>query len=215
MTSNMDISQLSLLTKAAVFAAEKHSRQRRKDKDSTPYINHPLTVGEYLVSIGKVTDPVVIAAAYLHDTIEDTDTTYEELVEHFGSTVADIVLEVTDDKTASKLDRKLTVIEHASSISTAAKQVKIADMLHNMSSILTAPPTSWSPDQIRGYFVWAYKVYLKLRDCNESLAKYMDKFFAEATVQIDGTEYSIVPTDEAELDAVWNRYIHLMTVVDN
>ena len=67
------------LLKAIEFASPKHSKQRRKDKDASPYINHPIAVTHLLADTGGVTDLMTLVAAVLHDTIEDTKTTAEEL----------------------------------------------------------------------------------------------------------------------------------------
>jgi guanosine-3',5'-bis(diphosphate) 3'-pyrophosphohydrolase len=77
---------LGLVLRAAQFAALKHKDQRRKDARQTPYINHPISLAEVLHSDGAVRDPVVIAAALLHDTIEDTQTSYEDLRGSLGRT---------------------------------------------------------------------------------------------------------------------------------
>lgn len=216
-TNTQHSNYIFLLAKAASFAAEKHKNQRRKDKEKTPYINHPLTVGEYLIDIGQVYDPVPIIAAYLHDTIEDTDTTYDELRQEFGTTIADIVMELTDDKEQSKLDRKLHVIDHGPHLSNEAKLVKMADMLHNMQSILTSPPTSWSTDQLRGYFIWAYEVYLGIQDASPpQLSEYMRDFFSSTdALEIDGEVYDLIPQDDDEYKELWDRYLDLMTIVNN
>lgn len=91
-------SGLGLVITAAEFAAWKHRDQRRKDADASPYINHPIGLAQILWEEGGVTDPIVLAAALLHDTIEDTETTPEELRGRFGAMVAEIVAEVTDVK---------------------------------------------------------------------------------------------------------------------
>ncbi len=93
------------LITAIAFAADKHRNQRRKDADASPYINHPIALANLLLNEAGVEDQRVLIAAVLHDTIEDTDTTEQELVRHFGKDVADIVLEVTDDKALPKAER--------------------------------------------------------------------------------------------------------------
>lgn len=98
--------ELGLVLRAAQFAAHKHRDQRRKDVKATPYINHPINLAEVLHTDGGVHDPIVIAAALLHDTIEDTETTYDELRGIFGTSVADVVIEVTDVKFLAKDSRK-------------------------------------------------------------------------------------------------------------
>ena len=90
-------SDLEALLSAIAFAADRHRNQRRKDVDASPYINHPIGLAHLLATTGGISDIVVLQAAVLHDTIEDTETTYEELVEKFGQDVASVVAEVTDD----------------------------------------------------------------------------------------------------------------------
>ena len=89
---------LGLILKALEFAARKHRDQRRKGAEGSPYINHPIALAHVLCNEGKITDPLVIAAAILHDTLEDTDTAVAELVREFGAEIAHIVLEVSDNK---------------------------------------------------------------------------------------------------------------------
>lgn len=100
------MNDLVTILRAASFAATKHRNQRRKDADSSPYINHPLALARVLAEEGGITDTITICAALLHDTVEDTDTTAAELVQEFGAEVAGVVLEVTDDKGLLKADRK-------------------------------------------------------------------------------------------------------------
>src|SRR5213080_3310944 len=109
--------ELALLLKALAFAAHKHREQRRKDAAASPYINHPIALADVLVNEGGVTDIEVLCAALLHDTVEDTDTTPEELADVFGARIAGIVAEVTDDKALAKAERKRLQVEHAATIS--------------------------------------------------------------------------------------------------
>src|ERR1041385_3192371 len=104
---------ISLLIKAVKFSAEKHKTQRRKGAEGSPYINHPIDVAEMLWNAGSVRDIPVLAAAMLHDTVEDTTTTPAEIEEHFGQVVRSLVQEVTDDKSLPKSERKRLQIEHA------------------------------------------------------------------------------------------------------
>ena len=85
---------LGLILKALEFAAHKHRDQRRKDAQASPYINHPIALANVLRNEGGVDDPIVICAALLHDTVEDTETTAEELEREFGGRIRDIVLEI-------------------------------------------------------------------------------------------------------------------------
>jgi len=93
---------LGLVLKAMAFAAWKHRDKRRKDVEASPYINHPIALAEVLWHEGGVRDPVIIAAALLHDTIENAETTPEEPSGAFGAHVAAVVEEVTGVKFMSK-----------------------------------------------------------------------------------------------------------------
>ena len=165
------------LITALAFAADKHKNQRRKDADASPYINHPIALANLLLNEAGVEDQRVLIAAILHDTIEDTDTTEQELVKHFGKDVADIVLEVTDDKTLPKAERKRLQIEHAAHISRRAKLVKLADKICNLRDITASPPADWSVDRKREYFEWAKSVVDELRGVHPGLEHLFDKAY--------------------------------------
>jgi guanosine-3',5'-bis(diphosphate) 3'-pyrophosphohydrolase len=170
--------RMELVLRAAAFAAEKHRTQRRKDADASPYINHPIQLAYILVQ-ADVEDPVVLAAALLHDTIEDTDTTHDELEIVFGHEIANIVAECSDDKRLSKLERKQAQIDHAARISDKAKLVKLADKIANVSDIDGAPPAGWSVDRKREYFDWAKQVVDRLRGVNARLEARFDAEYAK------------------------------------
>src|SRR6266403_385442 len=150
--------ELALLLKALAFAAHKHRDQRRKDAEASPYINHPIALADVLVNEGAVTDFEVLCAALLHDTVEDTATTHEELVNAFGSRIARIVAEVTDDKALPKVERKRLQVEHAPKISREAKLVKLADKICNLRDISDHPPAHWDRQRRSEYFDWARRV---------------------------------------------------------
>jgi guanosine-3',5'-bis(diphosphate) 3'-pyrophosphohydrolase len=152
---------------AAVFAADKHKTCRRKDVDATPYINHPLRVAQILTE-SKVTDLDVIVAALLHDTIEDTEATYAELLELFGPAVADLVAEVTDDKTKQPEERKALQVQNAPKKSDGAKLIKLADKAANLEDLVARPPT-WSSERIEEYRRWATRVATGCRGVNDTL----------------------------------------------
>jgi guanosine-3',5'-bis(diphosphate) 3'-pyrophosphohydrolase len=176
----MKISQedLKQLLKALAFAAHKHKDQRRKDTDSSPYINHPITLANILCNEGHITDTDVICAALLHDTVEDTDTTAEELEHEFGATISRIVMDVTDDKTLDKAVRKQRQIEHAAHISEPAKLVKLADKISNLRDVASCPPEDWSAERCQEYFDWANAVIDQLRGVHEPLEAIFDEAFA-------------------------------------
>jgi GTP diphosphokinase / guanosine-3',5'-bis(diphosphate) 3'-diphosphatase len=166
---------VAIVLRAAQFAAEKHRHQRRKDVHASPYINHPIELAKVLANEGGVSDPDVLCAALLHDTIEDTETTAEELRAAFGDAITDIVLEVTDDKALSKEDRKRLQIEHAPHVSHQAKLVKLADKICNLRDIISSPPAKWSLQRKQEYFDWAAKVVAGARDANPRLAAIFDE----------------------------------------
>lgn len=159
---------MNILLKATNFAAIKHKDQRRKDSNKTPYINHPIEVAHILTQCG-INDIDILAGALLHDTLEDTNTTSEELKKEFGEKILNIVLECSDDKKLSKVERKKLQIEHALHISREAKLIKLADKISNVSGLINNPPSTWAEKEINGYFVWAYCVFKNLRGINEGL----------------------------------------------
>lgn len=171
--------ELALLLKALAFAAHKHRDQRRKDAEASPYINHPIALADVLVNEGGVTDFEVLCAALLHDTVEDTATTEEELVEAFGERIARIVAEVTDDKTLPKAERKRLQIEHAPRISRAAQLVKLADKLVNLRDVAERPPAKWDLARRREYFDWARQVVDGLRGTHPRLEAAFDAAYAK------------------------------------
>src|SRR3954463_12254385 len=152
------MTDLRLLLKALAFAAHKHRDQRRKDAEASPYINHPIALADVLVNEGGIADAEVLCAALLHDTVEDTATTHEELAGAFGPRVARIVAEVTDDKELPKAERKRLQVEHAATISAEAKLVKLADKICNLRDVRAHPPAIWDLERKREYFEWAKNV---------------------------------------------------------
>lgn len=198
----MDIVTLS---KCYNFAAIKHRSQRRMDVEQTPYINHPIgmwSVQPYIYSASQcayshtlhpgvahiltaeagITDPIVVQAAILHDTVEDTDTSLAEIEQHFGADVRAIVAEVTDDKSLPKAERKRLQIEHAGSSSLRAKFVKLADKVYNLRDLRRAPPVGWTPERCTEYFAWSRDVVAGLRGTNAPLERILDELFRDAGV---------------------------------
>ena len=171
-------SELALLLKALAFAAHKHRDQRRKDADASPYINHPIALADVLVNEGGVSDVEVVCAALLHDTVEDTATTPQELADAFGPRIARIVAEVTDDKRLPKAERKRLQIEHAPHISREAKLVKLADKLCNLRDVADRPPAGWSLERRQEYFDWARQVIDGLRGTHARLEAAFDAAYA-------------------------------------
>ena len=169
--------EIQLVIKAASFAADKHRTQRRKDADASPYINHPLGLARVLTEEGDITDVGTICAALLHDTIEDTDTTANELEEEFGAEICALVLEVSDDKGLPKEKRKLAQVEHAAHISEKAKRVKLADKICNLRDIASNPPSNWPLERKQEYFDWAKRVIDNLRGVDVKLESIFDTVY--------------------------------------
>jgi guanosine-3',5'-bis(diphosphate) 3'-pyrophosphohydrolase len=169
---------LALVLKAIEFAARKHRDQRRKDKRASPYINHPIELANVLWFEGGVTDPVVIAAALLHDTIEDTQTSWQELRGEFGDTVAEVVLDVTDVKWLKKDVRKRLQVSRAKHSGTRARLVKLADKIVNLRDVAAHPPSGWSLERRREYFEWAKEVIDQFRGTHPGLERRFDDAYA-------------------------------------
>ena len=170
---------MNLLVKAIAFAADKHRNQRRKDKDSSPYINHPIALADVLANEAGIDDQNVLIAAILHDTIEDTETTQEELSRLFGDAITAIVLEVTDNKALPKAERKRLQIQHAPHASRRAKLVKLADKTCNLRDIASSPPAEWSLERRREYYDWAKQVVDGLRGTHPTLEHLFDQAFKD------------------------------------
>src|ERR1051325_2452018 len=154
---------------AAHFAAIKHARQTRKGDQGEPYVNHLIEVAELVTSAIDQPDPNLIAAALLHDTVEDVGVTLDELRERFGADVASLVAEVTDDKSLPKHVRKQLQIENAPKKSVRAQMIKLADKTSNLRSILRCPPSDWDYERKRDYFEWARNVVDALPAPNQIL----------------------------------------------
>lgn len=174
------ISESKRMVQAIHFSAEKHKDQRRKNSKQHPYICHPVRVAHRLAFEGGVTDQNVLVAALLHDTIEDTDATLDEVRSLFGPDVAKIVDEVTDDKSLPKERRKQLQIEHAPHISREAKLVKLGDKLDNLTDLLSDTPKSWTPERVAQYFEWAANVVKGLRGTNGLLERKLDYVFSQS-----------------------------------
>ena len=157
------------LFQALDFAAEKHRAQRRKCGESVPYINHPIHVARLIAEVGGVEDEDVLMAAVLHDTLEDTATTREELEAAFGPFVLGLVEEVTDDKSLPKAERKRLQIAHAGELTREATLIKLADKIANVGDLSHAPPADWSPERIREYIEWAEQVVRNCKQVNAAL----------------------------------------------
>ena len=174
------MNDLSKLLEAASFAAKRHTGQKRKGSDGEPYINHPLEVANLLANVGNVSDFDILIAAVLHDTVEDTGVTKEELEARFGQKVADYVSEVTDDKSLPKDERKRLQVEHAPHLSHGAKLIKLADKISNIADVTNNPPHDWPHERKVAYVDWGENVVAGLRGANPELEKRFDEIVKQA-----------------------------------
>jgi (p)ppGpp synthase/HD superfamily hydrolase len=171
-------SDVVAVARALDFAARQHSKQRRKGEAGEPYVNHLAEVARLVAEATGGKDTVAVLAALLHDAIEDTPTTREELEREFGREVADVVVEVTDDKSLPRVERKRLQVESAPRKSARAKLIKIADKTSNLRSIAGSPPVGWDLKRQREYFDWAARVVAGCRGVNASLEKWFDEAHA-------------------------------------
>ena len=163
---------------AARFAAEKHSQQKRKGALGEPYLNHLIEVAELVAAGSQELDTELVMAAFLHDVIEDTSVTLQGLKNLFGDDVANLVAEVTDDKSLSKEMRKQLQVQTAHKKSPRAQTLKLADKISNLRSILASPPQGWNLERRRQYFEWARQVVSGIQTPNPFLKAEFDKTYA-------------------------------------
>jgi (p)ppGpp synthase/HD superfamily hydrolase len=170
----MEEDPIVALARAYHFAAAAHVNQRRKGVAAEPYVNHLTEVAELVATATRGTDPEIIIAAVLHDTVEDTETSLENVGELFGERVRGLVAEVTDDKALPKQIRKDLQVEHAPHISRGAKIIKMADKISNLRALATSPPADWPPERKTEYVEWARRVVDGCRAANDCLSRQFD-----------------------------------------
>jgi len=174
------LSDILLIARAWNFSAERHAKQRRKGEAQEPYVNHLAEVAELVATATEGKDANLVAAAVLHDTIEDTATLRGELASIFNTDIADLVSEVTDDKRLDKAERKRLQVSHAATKSPRAKILKLADKTSNLRSLVKSPPADWSLERRREYLAWAREVVEELRGANA----WLEARFDEAAEQL-------------------------------
>ena len=173
------LSALRLVSEAAEFAAHRHSGMARKGRGNEPYVNHLAEVANLLSNATDGADAGLVAAGWLHDTIEDTGTTREELVGKFGERVAALVVEVTDDMSLPRTERRQKQIADAPHKSPDAKLIKIADKISNIRARIHSRPTPEERTDLTDYVDWAEKVVAGCRGVNAAL----DGSFDEAVMR--------------------------------
>jgi len=175
---------LPLVMHAADFAARRHVQQKRKGIAGEPYVNHLIEVAELLAAATGGSDPALVAAGFLHDTLEDTETEYEELEALFGADIASLVAEVTDDKSLPKAERKRRQIASAPAASARAKLLKIADKTSNLRTLVFSPPANWDVARVADYIDWAERVVAGCRGLNEMLDRAFDAAVIDARAAV-------------------------------
>jgi guanosine-3',5'-bis(diphosphate) 3'-pyrophosphohydrolase len=184
MPEKNEFDQVGLLLKVLRFASEKHRHQRRKDKERSPYINHPIDVAERIWNRGGYHEVNAVCAALLHDTVEDTDATFEEIEGLFGKEITDIVREVTDDKSLPKASRKQAQIDHGPHLSTGARHIKLGDKTSNVTDVCRSTPPDWSEERCNEYLDWTKRMIDTISGTNIQMEKdYLD-ILAEAKAKI-------------------------------
>lgn len=178
------MSDIVLVARAWNFAAERHCHQRRKGEAQEPYVNHLAEVAELVAVATEGRDALLVAAAVLHDTVEDTETTGDDIARLFGAEVAGLVAEVTDDKALPKAERRTLQIHHAPQRSDRAKILKLADKTSNLRALATSPPVGWSPQRLAEYIDWAEQVAAGLRGVNPWLEARFEEAASLARVAV-------------------------------
>ncbi|WP_024507671.1 HD domain-containing protein [Bradyrhizobium sp. ARR65] len=171
---------IRLISEAAELAARRHTGQQRKARADEPYINHLAEVASLLSAASNGEDAELVAAGWLHDTLEDTETTHDELAQRFGLRVAGLVEECTDDMSLSKSERRQKQVEDASKKSPGAKLIKIADKISNVRARIFPNPTQAQRDELADYVDWAEKVVAGCRGANATLDDLFDEAVANA-----------------------------------
>lgn len=209
-----------LLLKATLFASVAHQYQKRKNTKQTPYINHPIEVATIMSQSG-IKSADVLVAGLLHDVVEDTSVTLEEIKEEFGPFVARIVELCSDDKSLDKVERKKLQIVHAKhmaeneefmyvgigqkiDVNKCAISIKLADKFSNVFGLITDPPSFWSRDEIKGYIVWAYFCTLQMKGFYVLLDKRLTDVFNDC--------FKCFEIDVNKLDEALEYYY---TIIDN
>ena len=169
------LSPIRLVSKAAKFAAYRHSGEARKARPDEPYINHLAEVANILAEVTDGADAELVAAGWLHDTVEDELATPAELVAEFGDRIAALVDEVTDDMSLPQAQRRQKQVEDAPHKSPGAKLIKIADKISNIRARIHADANPEQRNDLAAYTIWAEDVVAGCRGVNSRLDARFDE----------------------------------------
>lgn len=187
------MSTLLTVLEAARYAVEAHDGAYRKNAKGEPYVVHPLRVAQRLVFHGYQ-DSALLAAAILHDVVEDTDTPIGEINAKFGPYVAALVAEVTDDKTKSQVERKKAQVEHITTMSADAAAIKLSDAIDNLMDLKKSTPRGWSVQKVQGYMVWKAAIASKIVGMHPKLDSILGLIF-DSKVTVDDVVYPAIPQE--------------------
>ena len=171
---------VTFVMQAAHFAAERHTGARRKGQRAAPYVNHVIEVAELVAAATGGTDPVLVAAALLHDVVEDGYGTFEEIEALFGAEVAAVCREVTDDNTLPAAERRRLQAEGVAACSPRARTLRLADKVSNLRSLVSDPPANWSPQRRAEYRRFTEAVAAGCRGANARLEAQFEEALAAA-----------------------------------
>ena len=197
------------LTQALAFAAEAHANQRRKGAAQEPYLNHLVEVLDLVTQATGGDDVDLLIASLLHDVVEDTNVTEEELTESFGTRVAEIVQANSDDMSLPKDERRRKRIADMPRKAPDARIVKTADVISNIRAIVTSPPAGWTADRKLGYLDGCRQLIDAGRGANAALEKVFDQTVADAERTIRG-EAEGGPSATRQLDEMIGQPVHLV-----
>lgn len=153
-----NLDDVEKLLTALEFSAQYHSGQYRDGEDKIPYIIHPIGVCILVWESGTGATTDMLIAALLHDTLEDTDATAEEIENLFGPHVLRLVLDLTTDPKLSSKEAKQHQLDHAPYMHEQAKVVKLCDRLYNITDLLNSPPPTWSQEGKDAYIAHTEKL---------------------------------------------------------
>ncbi len=145
---------ISDVFRALSFAANAHKNQRRKGAGGSPYVNHLIECATLLADVAKIDNTLVIQATILHDILEDTSVTEDQLLALVGEEVVEYVKAVTDDKHLNLEERRAAQLTHMKSANNAVRLIKLADHCSNIASI----PADWTKERIESYMTWSHDV---------------------------------------------------------
>src|SRR5215468_11061063 len=169
------LSSVRLVSEAAELAARRHNGMARKGRGNESYINHLAEVANLLSAATEGADAELVAAGWLHDSIEDTETTREELAQKFSERVASLVVECTDDMNLPKAERRRLQVVNGPHKSPSAKLIKIADKISNIGARILPDPNVEERDDLVDYTDWAEQVVAGCRGGNAFLDQTFDK----------------------------------------